>query len=267
MKTKQLTASIIILTSDPTSDHTRTTLECLRKYTTQSYELFLYRNDRMHFEFSKDNNKFIQLAKGRYIVLMNDDVYASQHWLERMVELAESDEMIGMVGATLSSSANWVHYGGKLLKGRYLELLNVREYNPEVDFVIFALVLIKREVFQKIGLLDETYKMGFEDLDYCLQVRKAGYKIAVANIPVVHKDGSSSRKPRVQVRIIRGALVFYRRLGWPIRKILARGALYYAWNQLRYFSNSHPNVNSNALVRKIIDVLYRYVYRVRPFSE
>lgn len=267
MSRRELAASVIILTSNPTADHTRLTLECLRKHTVQPYELFLYQDDKTAFGFSKDNNKFIRLAQGRYIILMNDDLYTSEGWLEEMMELAESDESIGMVGAKLTSPTSWIHYGGKLARGKYLELQNIREYNPEVDFVIFALVLIKREVIRKIGLLDESYKMGFEDLDYCLQVRRAGYKIAVADIPVIHADGTSSRKPAAQLKIVRGAVIFYRRLGWPIRKILIRGFVYYLWNQLRYFSSSHPKVDNNTIASRAIDILYRYVYRLGQFSQ
>jgi GT2 family glycosyltransferase len=262
MATKELAASVIILTSDSTSDHTRMTLECLRKHTKLPYELFLYQDHRDNFGFSKDNNKFMKLSCGKYIVLMNDDVYVTPNWLEQMIATAESDEKIGVVGAQLKVPNGPVHFGLRVEFSRdYPEILNNTEYVKETDIVLFALILLKKEVLEKIGYMDESFKLGFEDFEYCLRMRKAGYRIAVSNAQVYHVENVSSSKPLAQQQIVKSAVIFYRRLNWPIWRIISRGTLYLTWNRLRLFAKNHPNAKDNRIVSSFMFHLWSNVYR------
>ena len=66
---------------------------------------------------------------------------------------------------------------------------------PSDGFLTFASVLIRREVFEEIGLLDERFFMYFEDADFCFRAQSAGWAVAVApETAVLHKEGGSTRK-------------------------------------------------------------------------
>jgi N-acetylglucosaminyl-diphospho-decaprenol L-rhamnosyltransferase len=76
---------------------------------------------------------------------------------------------------------------------RFDPLLPDSEEAVEPDWIAFASVLIRREVIDQVGLLDEGYFMYFEDVDYCRRVREAGWKIVYwPHVHIVHYKGASS---------------------------------------------------------------------------
>jgi GT2 family glycosyltransferase len=251
-----------MLTGDVSSEHTIEALRCVHSYTKLPYELFLYQDLKDNFGFSKDNNKFIRLSIGKYIVLMNDDIFVTPYWLERMIQVAESDEKIGMVGAQLKMPNGQVHFGARIDRSNgYPEIVNNTEYTHDTDIVLFALILLKKEVLTEIGCMDESFKLGFEDFEYCIRMRKAGYRIAVSNAVVHHLESVSSSKLLAQKKIVRSAIIFYRRLNWPISRILSRGSLYLIWNHLRLFANRHPNAKNNKIISLLMFRLWTNIYR------
>jgi GT2 family glycosyltransferase len=64
----------------------------------------------------------------------------------------------------------------RLMKAHHV-LLHDSDKPMEVDYVIGAFQLIRRDIFTMVGLLDENMFYGFEDADYCARVKKAGYKV------------------------------------------------------------------------------------------
>ena len=105
------TASIIVLTTSFSNQYTKKCLAAIEANTTLPYELFVLRDDKGSFGFSKDNNRLMKISEGEYIVLMNDDCFVQPQWLERMVKKAEEDPKIGLVGQdfpALMASCNMV---------------------------------------------------------------------------------------------------------------------------------------------------------------
>jgi len=85
-----------------------------------------------------------------------------------------------------------------------------------VDGVSGCLMLIKREVFDAIGLLDEDYFFGFEDLDFCLRARRAGLLTALVESAVAFHEGSrsiGSHDPRRLYFAVRNHLLMAKRAG------------------------------------------------------
>jgi len=82
--------------------------------------------------------------------------------------------------------------------------------NP--DWTTFCCVLIERKVFEDTGLLDERFKFTFEDVDFCIRAKKAGFNIELINDEVYHKV---SLKPRLSLfRLywkIRGGYLFFKK--------------------------------------------------------
>jgi GT2 family glycosyltransferase len=175
-----IVASIIVATAKPSSDVTRECLAAVEKYTSLPYELFVVRDDPAHFGFSRENNRIMRIADGKYYVLLNDDCFVHEGWLEKMIEMAESDDRIGLVGAKLSGMDGKIQYGA-----------DKTGPNGETDNIAFALVLIKRSVTEKIGLMNESYRFGSEDSEYCIKARQAGFKLAISEATATHLRNSS----------------------------------------------------------------------------
>ncbi len=151
--------------------------------------------------YSGGNNIGIKQALNTvtdYVFILNPDTTIEKNALTKLVELGELEPGIGIIGPAIDEG-NKIVYGGKIewlkpelihstippLNTKYLTL-NTKKYIPG------AAMLIKRNVIEKIGLLDERYFLYFEDADYCLRARKAGYKLAIVPKTLVHHKPSSS---------------------------------------------------------------------------
>jgi tetratricopeptide (TPR) repeat protein len=123
-------------------------------------------------------------------------------WLIRMIEVAESDSKIGLVGPIsnevsglqIEKEANY-----KSIEEMHIYTETIRNKNKSEIFhfprIAFLCTLIKREVIDKIGGLDERFSPGnYEDDDYCLRAQLAGFKTVIAKDVFIHHYGSKSFK-------------------------------------------------------------------------
>lgn len=105
---------------------------------------------------------------------------------------------------------------------------------PDLNGVSGALMLVRREVFEAVGLFAEEFFYGFEDLDFCLRARAAGFRVACVSAAVVEHEGAASigrHSPRRLYFAARNHLLLASRVGpqvWPIR--IARAANIVALN-------------------------------------
>lgn len=140
--------------------------------------------------FAKGCNQGIKIAKSNYVVLLNNDTLVTKGWLSNLIREAESSPDVGIVGSRLLyPNSNIIqHIGVKFAKidlfyPYHYSKLRDQRYVPEAavstdyDCVTFACVLIKKEVFDRVGLLDEEYVNSYEDVDFCLRAREAGFRI------------------------------------------------------------------------------------------
>jgi GT2 family glycosyltransferase len=150
--------------------------------------------------FAAGNNQGMAAARGDYILLMNNDVVVTPGWLSRMVACSEKSPMIGIVGPKSNyvsgpQLVENVSYDTKDLNGleRYADEFaenNSGKATPCWRVVGFCM-LIKRAVIDKIGGLDARYGLGnFEDDDFSLRARLAGYESRIAEDCFVHHFGN-----------------------------------------------------------------------------
>ncbi|MBF8984855.1 glycosyltransferase [Lutibacter sp. B2] len=147
-------------------------------------------------------NEGSKYAEGKYILFLNNDTNVQKDWLKYLVELIESNESIGMVGSKLIYENGRLQEAGGIIwkdaRGcNYGRLNNCEksEYNyvKEVDYISGACIMIKKDLWNKIGGFDERYAPAyFEDADLAFEVRKYGYKVMYQpKSVVVHFEGIS----------------------------------------------------------------------------
>lgn len=149
--------------------------------------------------FSKSNNigikKAIKNYDPDYVLLLNDDTEVIQKdWLKILVNIGEKNEDVGILGSKLIyPDGSLQNIGGYLRKWEIVKELKNRSDVFEVDHVMGAFMLIKRDVIRKVGFLDEIYSPYLlEDTDYCLRAKKKGFKIfSVGNVKIIHNKGKS----------------------------------------------------------------------------
>ncbi|MCL5267267.1 MAG: glycosyltransferase [Bacteroidetes bacterium] len=223
MENEQKLTSIVILTYNQL-DYTKITIDSLRRHTKSPYEIIVVDNASsdgtveylkaqkdIRAIFNEENlgfpagcNQGIEIAKGDYIVLLNNDVVVTNDWLEGLIECSEADTRVGIVGPM----TNWIS-GFQLEKnisykkvsqmpafaGKYRR--KNRKRWIEVPRIAGFCMLIKREVVEKIGGLDTIFGIGnCEDDDFCLRSKLAGFKVALAGDVFIHHFGSKSFSQR-----------------------------------------------------------------------
>lgn len=176
--------------------------------------------------FAGGNNIGIKYALDKnadFILLLNNDTIVTEEFLSGLVKTAKEEEA-GIVGCKIlyhSDALIW-YLGGKMSwlrggayhpgKGRSEHIITNKPF--EVDFVTGCMMLIKREVFGKIGLLDESYFLYNEDADYCMKAFKNGIKMVVDPLTTIyHKERSTDGgwKSYHIYYLIRNKLIFMKR--------------------------------------------------------
>jgi len=165
--------------------------------------------------YTRANNIGIRQSGGKYILLLNPDTIVKPGALRALVECAEAHPEAGVIGAKLlnpdgsiqRSARSFPDIGAGLFRNTFLGRLFpnnpfVRRYLltdfgydevREVDWVSGAAMLVRRELFDRIGLLDERFWAYCEDVDLCWRAWQAGFKVLFCpNAVIVHKIGRSS---------------------------------------------------------------------------
>jgi len=173
-----------------------------------------------NYGFAGGNNRGIfyvmKKYKPDYVLLLNNDVeFIDPSWLEKLVESAEENEKIGIIGCKLLNRSGSEEYSPGFLDPKMWVVGNMRRIEKrikdtkgEVKSVAFACVLIKKDVIEKIGYLDEDFfPAGCEDTDYCLRAKAAGFRVFVNwDVSVLHLGGATTKRKTREDKIFRELL-------------------------------------------------------------
>ncbi len=171
------------------------------------------------FNFSAINNLGARHAEGEQLVLLNNDVVALQpDWLSALLEHAQRPD-VGAVGAKLLYPDGRIQHAGVVLgvggiAGRAFRLLpGVPPAGPRLadlvrncSAVTAACMMIRRAVFEQVGGFDEGLRVSLNDVDLCLRIRQAGYRIVYTPLAtLIHHEGVSRgrRHPTSDARLFR----------------------------------------------------------------
>ncbi len=196
--------------------------------------------NKVNFGFAKANNQVLNMAAGRYLLLLNPDTEVSPGAVEKLISFMDAHLEAGGAGAQLINSdgskqnsiANFPSLATELLNKSILRWLfpkqfpgKERNYSEpiEVDSVIGACMMVRREALDQVGFLDEDYFLFLEETDWCYRMKRAGWKIYhVPQAEVYHFQGKSAEteRKRAKVEYYRSRYHFFRKnrgnLQWVI---------------------------------------------------
>lgn len=187
--------------------------------------IFLERN----FGTTVSRNIALRRARGEYLCVMDSDVEVAQATFPVMVKVLNDDGQVGMVvPKILYPSGKWqkstdrfptlLHKINRFFRLRHIEAAEATAQEDDcqrrdVDYAISAFWLFRRNVMEKVGLLDENIFYAPEDVDYCLRIWKRGFRITYfPGVQVVHHTQEISRGfklNRAKIDHIKGLFYFF----------------------------------------------------------
>lgn len=205
--------------------------ECDTLKNSEETEVFIIKN-RGNYGYAGGNNVGIKLAlqdeNCEFIWILNNDTTVSPDSLSSMYQKMKGNSVLGICGSLLlhQNNKNIIQAAGgrfnntfctttHLLEDRELNSVTTEEKNNlHPDYVVGASMLIKRDVFDSIGLLFEDYFLYYEEIDFCLRARK-NYNVEIDfDSYVYHKLGDSIKKGKSELAdylSVRNRLIISRR--------------------------------------------------------
>ncbi len=203
-------------------------------------EVILISNDE-NLGFAVANNMALRRARGRYLVLLNPDTITRENTFVTLIDFLEKHPRTGMVGCKVlnpdgtlqlacrrSYPTPWVAvtrltglsylFPKSRLFGQYNLTYLPENETSRVDAISGSFMMMRRETFEQVGLLDEDFFLYGEDLDWCLRTAEAGWDIHyVPDTQIVHFKGESSKRSRLD-----SLLVFYKSMALFVKKHLRK---------------------------------------------
>jgi GT2 family glycosyltransferase/predicted SAM-dependent methyltransferase len=180
------------------------TLEWLKKQP----DIIHYHSEK-RLQFSAANNVGIKIGKAPYVCLLNDDTIVGHGWLGALLREGVQPRA-GAVGPFSNCDQTWLHHEPITVAGRGLhpgmsmgQVKGIipflyRHSHPKVvhpqEWIAFYCTLIPRHVLDETGLLDEEYRSGCEDKDFCIEMNKRGYRALQTYDSWVFHFGGRTRK-------------------------------------------------------------------------
>lgn len=169
--------------------------------------------------FAKGTNKGMRASNSPYVCLLNNDILVTDGWLEEMIKVAEGNLKIGIVNP--SSNNFGLRFGKDTTLEEFARTFKSQTGKwTEMESGIGFCMLIKRQVIDKVGYLDEDYGLAFfEDRDYSRRAKVACYKCVMAKgCYVYHLEGRSVKLLKDKDRLFeKNAELFYKKWGKPER--------------------------------------------------
>ncbi len=159
----------VIVIDDCSPD--KTTVPFIKELIKGKTNMHLVQNED-NLRFVRTCNKGIGLARGEYICLLNQDTEVDSHFVQRNVEILDSDSSIGGLTCSIVDQygQNWFT-GGRYRMGLPANLLDDFIGIRRVDFIAGTAAFYRKDVFSKIGLFDENYIMYHEDIEFGLRLK------------------------------------------------------------------------------------------------
>jgi len=205
--------------------------------------------------FPRGNNIGMRDATGRFLLLLNPDTEIIGDALSQMVAYLEENEEVGIVGGQLLNSDGTVQSSRRRFPSvataafestwfqPYAPREMIRQYYAddlplegpvEVDWLVGACLMTRREVINQVGLMDEAYFMYSEELDWCRRIKEAGWRIVyLSEAQIIHYVGKSSEQAETErhINFQRAKLRYFRKYHGRFPTALLRIILLinYAW--------------------------------------
>ncbi len=197
--------------------------------------------NRENVGFARANNQAIQQCTGNYVLLLNPDTLVASGALQAMIDFLDQHPEAGAAGAknlTPDGSLQISSHPRPTLSRELWRLLHLDAISPyalypsamwetnqpqDVDVLGGACLLLKKEVLEQVGFLDEDYFMYSEEIDLCYRIQRAGWHLYwIPQAEVVHFGGQSTQQVPTEMflNLYHSNIKYFRKhYGWSAAQI------------------------------------------------
>ena len=240
--------------------------------------------NRDNVGFGRANNQALELARGRYVLLLNPDTEPEPDAIRALLAFADANPRAGLVGGRLEypdgrhqhSAFRFPDWKQALfgffdnvipldsrLNGRYAPTRYERPFAAE--HLLGACLLLRREALEQVGAFDPRYFMYFEETDLCARMRRAGWlNLYTPDARVRHVGGgtTTAHREKMSVEFHRGQAIFYRTHRGPagyalLKAIVWLGVAYRLARSVRAYARGRIDA---ALLRERLDGYWRILW-------
>ncbi len=216
------------------------TLEMIQK---EHPEIILIKN-KINRGVAPARNQGIAISKGKYVLILDADVELIENSILKLYDFMESNPDCGIVGSKLVSTERQLQFSCKrfpnllsfifrrleqfdlIRNSKTLRYHTMQDWDhkdiKEVDYLIGACQFIRTEVIEKIGMYDDKIFYGPEDIDFCLRIWKASWKVMYYPLTqIVHHEQRITKKnifSSISVKHFIGILYIYRKYNFKISR-------------------------------------------------
>lgn len=212
-------------------------------------EKIIFIQNRENLGFGKANNKGIEIAKGKYIFLLNSDTLLINNAIKILFDFMEQNIECGVCGGNLYDRDNKpVHSFKKELVNIYSDFdfiknfilkfiykkrmdFNYTNKNIEVGYITGADMFIRKKILEKVGIFDSDFFMYFEETELTARIKSSGKKIiSVPQAKIIHLEGKSTQFKERKFRMFTESKYKYFYKVFSLREV----KLAYYISQLKY---------------------------------
>ncbi|HCK99404.1 MAG TPA: hypothetical protein DHW42_04780 [Candidatus Marinimicrobia bacterium] len=197
----------IIIVDNASTDGTD---QYLRELEKERANIRIIHNEE-NFGFAKANNQAAEIAKGEYLLLLNNNTEVQKGWLEPLLNVLNADPDVATVGSKMLFPDGTIQHAGVIVfddqklpdplvarhiyygQSKFLAEANIPK---EYQILTAACLLIRKNIYEKAGGFDEGYWNGYEDVDLCFNIQKMGKKLVYQpqSIVIHHESKSGSER-------------------------------------------------------------------------
>ncbi len=173
----------------------------------EKYPEIQFMQSKVNLGFAGGNNKAIQKASGKYVLLLNNDTIVTEGFLEPLVKKLEENPKIGAVSPKIR-----FHHSPEILQFTGITPINQItgrstglgfgkkdegqfEEDAQTAYVHGAAMMVPMKIIEEVGMMADIYFLYYEELDWCYRIRQAGYILYYVHDSLIyHKESISTGK-------------------------------------------------------------------------